>query len=321
MFGQKQNVCCIKRPISGMLSAIVIFITWQTPKFWSLTAAAWMACNNAPIWMTICTGAGKWLHTQLPQPGLGQPLGCSWRTPDTNKPAENQTLAHKVKISFLFSQGAAANRHSPCSKTTRHITTHQLFNDKAHRNSPTVQWQGTSQLTDCSMTRHIATHQLFNDKVHHNSPTVHRPRLWQDLCWTAAGRYHGVADQGGHWGGAVQGGHWAGAVPGGRWADCGEWSMQQHRPLGREGEHRHLTQPSPRPCHLCDSHLFLREWSHYNDWMNYSFSNVCVCVRPNVHAQYVSVLTCLCVCCWCFRPVSQYPRGFGCCWFRLHSSF
>ena len=33
---------------------------------------------------------------------------------------------------------------------TRHIATHQLFSDKAHRNSPTVQWQGTSQLTNCS---------------------------------------------------------------------------------------------------------------------------------------------------------------------------
>ena len=57
MLGLKQNVCCITGCMSGLLSAIVIFMIWQTPWFWSpwswSTAPAVLA-NTAVVVVHRC---------------------------------------------------------------------------------------------------------------------------------------------------------------------------------------------------------------------------------------------------------------------------
>ena len=71
---------CVKSPASGLLSAIVIFVTGQTPLFKILEsriAAAGMSGNALPVCTTVCASVGKRLHTLPSYPTLGEPESFS----------------------------------------------------------------------------------------------------------------------------------------------------------------------------------------------------------------------------------------------------
>ena len=77
--GIKRNVCCVKSSMSGLLSAIVVFMTWQAPllKSTDWSAAARKAGNIALTRTAVDTCVGKWLHILPSHQALGEPQGWS----------------------------------------------------------------------------------------------------------------------------------------------------------------------------------------------------------------------------------------------------
>ena len=71
----KINVSCVKSPASGLLSAIIIFMKWQTSllKSQSRSAAAGVAGNTALVWMY--NGVEKWLQLLPSHPKSSEPHG------------------------------------------------------------------------------------------------------------------------------------------------------------------------------------------------------------------------------------------------------
>ena len=62
-FGRRRNVCCVKSPVSGLLSAVVNFMTWQTPFCDQSRSSAVGAANNTALvylydGMYKCEGKG-----------------------------------------------------------------------------------------------------------------------------------------------------------------------------------------------------------------------------------------------------------------------
>ena len=81
--GLKQNVCCVKSPMSGSLWPLAIFMATKTPllKYLKAEYAAGVVGNIALI-AVLCTaertGVGKWLRTPPSHPTPGEPQGFSW---------------------------------------------------------------------------------------------------------------------------------------------------------------------------------------------------------------------------------------------------
>ena len=77
--GLKPNVCCIKSSMSGLLSAIVAFMTWQAPllKSTDWSVAARKAGNVALTCTAVGTCVGKWSCMLPSHQALGEPQGLS----------------------------------------------------------------------------------------------------------------------------------------------------------------------------------------------------------------------------------------------------
>ena len=86
--GVKQNVCCVKNPMSGLLSARVIFMTWQTPplKYLKLecSCSRWVTLHLY-VWQYIQVWVNSCTHYPLSQ--SGEPQSFSWRTLTNNIPS------------------------------------------------------------------------------------------------------------------------------------------------------------------------------------------------------------------------------------------
>ena len=81
--------------MSGLLSAIVIFMIWKTPqlKSWNPNAAAEVVDNTALVCTTVCTGVGKW----------GELQGFSWGTLTNKQTNNNKESQWLLKASYVWS--------------------------------------------------------------------------------------------------------------------------------------------------------------------------------------------------------------------------
>ena len=71
------KMCVKSLHVAGLLSVIVIFITWQTPSL-KYPKSGWHITLYLCTCAAVCTGAGKRLHTLLSHPTLGEPQVLSW---------------------------------------------------------------------------------------------------------------------------------------------------------------------------------------------------------------------------------------------------
>ena len=101
--GTEAKCFLCKRSVPGLLSATVIFMTWQTPLLKALKSQC--SCRSrgraalVAVCMTACAEVGKQLHVLPSHPTLGEPHGFSCRT------LKNKQHATKVgKISRLLTQ-------------------------------------------------------------------------------------------------------------------------------------------------------------------------------------------------------------------------
>ena len=81
--GLKQNVCCLKCPISGFPSAIELLTTRQTPFFEipdvRLQLSEWLVTLHLYVWRYV-QNVRKWLHTLPSHPTWSKREGSSWAT-------------------------------------------------------------------------------------------------------------------------------------------------------------------------------------------------------------------------------------------------
>ena len=75
--GLTQNICCVNRFLSGLLSWHDKLL-FRNP--WSQSAAVWVASNTALACMIVCTCVWKGLHMLPFHPALGDSQGFSWGT-------------------------------------------------------------------------------------------------------------------------------------------------------------------------------------------------------------------------------------------------
>ena len=246
------------------------------PEVW-LQLPEWPATMHPSEWQYVQVQGNGCTHNRLNQNWVNLWVVAEEHPTQTNQP-KTKLWHTKLRLHFCFSQGAAANRHSPCSKTTRHITTHQLFSDKAHRNSPTVQWQGTSQLTSCSSSTSL-TGSLLNCR-----------RLPSRCSWP--------------------GGSLGWSCPGGSLGrSCARGSLGWLRRMkhaaalaAREAGGASTSDTTVSTSMSSAWQTFVSEGVVSLQWLNnYSFSNVCVCVCASRCActvckcAYVHVSACVCV--------------------------
>ena len=72
--------CCVKSSMSASLSAVAMFMTWQTllPKSPKSEHSGWSGRWHCPC-LYVCRGVGKQLHTLPSHPALGETVGFQLR--------------------------------------------------------------------------------------------------------------------------------------------------------------------------------------------------------------------------------------------------